>query len=270
MWYIGNNKNAGNSICMIRTIIIDDEPRAIAGLILLLKKNCGQDVQVIATSNSPGLGKALIEEHQPDLVFLDVEMPGMTGIDIVRSFTNPTFRVVFITAYDAYAIEAFRLSAMDYLLKPVATDDIIRVIEKIKRDINKNQNQTGARFEDLEKFFQQHGMTPESKMGIAMADKIVFVTISNILFCKAEGSYTNVYMVDGKKIVASKRIGDFEHQLMAHKFFRIHHSILINLRKIKEFQRQNGGYVVMENNEKLEVSHRKRNDFLKAINDLVV
>ena len=255
---------------MIRTIIIDDESRAIDGLSVLLKKKCSHDVQVIATSNSPSLGKVLIEEHQPDLVFLDIEMPGMTGIDLLRSFNNPTFRVVFITAYDAYAIEAFRLSAVDYLLKPVAADDIVMVIEKIKRDINKNENLLSTRLENLEKFFYQNGITPESKIGIAMADKIVFITVNNILYCKAEGSYTHIFMNNGKKILASKRIGDFEHQLSQHKFFRIHHSILINLHHVKEFQRFDGGYVIMENDVKLDVSHRKRKDFLGTIDDLMV
>ncbi len=255
---------------MIRTIIIDDEPWAIDVLTMLLKKKCSHDVQVVATSNSPSLGKSLIEKHNPDLVFLDIEMPGMTGIDIVHSFKNPSFRVVFITAYDAYAVEAFRLSALDYLLKPVEANDIIRVIEKIKRDIAKNENLLSSRLDTLEKIMQQSNHTSESKIGIAMSDKIIFITINTIIYCQAEGPYTHLYMEDGKKIVASKTLGEFEHQLAVHHFFRIHHSFLINLKKIKEYQRSNGGYVVMDNNEKLEVSHRKRNDFLSAINDSVV
>ncbi len=98
---------------MIRAIIIDDEPLAIDSLTLLLKRKCRDDVQVVATSNSPRLGRELIEKHQPDLVFVDVEMPGMSGIDLVRSFSHPNFRIVFVTAFDAYAIEALRLSAID-------------------------------------------------------------------------------------------------------------------------------------------------------------
>jgi two-component system LytT family response regulator len=255
---------------MIRTIIIDDEPGAIDVLTMLLKKKCSQDVQVVATSNSPKLGKTLIEEQQPDLVFLDVEMPGMTGIDLVRSFSNPAFRVVFITAFDAYAVEAFRLSAMDYLLKPVEADDIVRVVEKIKNDIRKNENSFNSRLENLENVFKQNGMASESKIGIGMADKIVFENIAEILYCKAESAYTHVFLTDGKKIVASKSLGEFEQQLTNHKFFRIHHSILINLQHVKEYRRFDGGFVIMDNNLKLEVSHRKRNDFLKALDDFVV
>jgi len=255
---------------MIRTIIIDDEPWAVDVLTMLLKKKCSDDVQVIATSNSPKLGRTLIEDQKPDLVFLDIEMPGMSGIDIVRSFNNPTFRVVFITAFDAYAVEAFRLSATDYLLKPVEADDIVSVIDKIKNDIRKNENPTNIQLLNLEKLLMRNAAQTDSKIAIGMADKIVFVAVSDILYCKAEGPYTHVYLVDGKKIVASKTLGEYEQQLSNRQFFRVHHSTLINLNHVKEFQRFDGGYVIMENNEKLEVSHRKRNDFLDAINDFVV
>ena len=255
---------------MIRTIIIDDEPLAIEALEIILKKKCRDDVQIIATSNSPQLGKALIEEHQPDLVFLDIEMPVMSGIELVRSFSNPNFRVVFITAFDIYAIDALRLSAVDYLLKPVDTDDIINVVMKIKSAIIKKENLLGTKIHDLEKMLSSTRISPESRIGIAMADKIVFINISDILYCEAKGVYTSIYLLEGKKILASKPLGDFEAQLSTHKFFRIHHSTLINLNRIKEFQRFNGGYVIMQNDAKLEVSHRKRKDFLDAIDDLVV
>ena len=255
---------------MIRTIIIDDEPSSVNVLSLLLKKKCKEDVQIVATTNSPILGRTLIEEHKPDLVFLDIEMPGMSGIDLLRSFTEPGFRVVFITAFDAYAIEAFRLSAIDYLLKPVEADDIVRVIEKIKKDISRNENTINIQLQNLQKLLQQNHSASESKIGIGMADKIVFVNIPEILFCEANGAYTTVHLQDGKKIVSSKSLGEFEIQLMQQKFFRIHHSTLINLNQVKEFQRFDGGYVVMENSAKLEVSQRKRKDFLDAINDMVV
>jgi len=255
---------------MIRTIIIDDEPLAIESLELILKKKCREDVRVIASSNSPQMGKSLIEKHKPDLVFLDVEMPGMSGIDLVKSFINPGFHVVFVTAFDAYAVEAFRLSAMDYLLKPVNVDDITGVIAKIKKELEKNENQLEVQLKTLEKLLEHSSTAIESRIGIAMADKIVFVNISDILYCEAQGVYTTIYLNEGKKILASKTLGDFETQLTPNKFFRIHHSTLINLNHIKEFQRFDGGYVVMENNAKLEVSHRKRKDFLDAIDDSVV
>src|SRR4051812_7625637 len=120
---------------MIRTIIIDDEPSAVSVLTTLLQKHCKEDVELLASADSPEEGKILIGQLKPDLVFLDVEMPGMTGMDLVRSFTAPSFRVVFVTAYDAYALDAFRVSAIDYLLKPIGSEDVIKVIQKIKNDV---------------------------------------------------------------------------------------------------------------------------------------
>ncbi|HEX5653062.1 MAG TPA: LytTR family DNA-binding domain-containing protein, partial [Chitinophagaceae bacterium] len=238
-------------------------------LSLLLKKKCREDVEVVATSNSAFDAKGLIELHRPDLVFLDIEMPGMTGIDVVRSFTNPNFHIVFVTAYDAYAVEAFELSAIDYLLKPLGADKVIRVIQKIKSEIRKNQDSMHAQLLQLERLLQQHSGV-ENKIGVGTSDKIIFLTIPEILYCEAQGPYTTIYMQDGKKILASKPLGEFEAQLGAHHFFRIHHSILVNLNRVKEFQRNEGGYVMMENNAKLEVSQRKRRDFLDAINDFLL
>lgn len=255
---------------MIRTIIIDDEPSAINVLSLLLKKKCKDDVEVVATTSSPSEGKVLIEQHKPDLVFLDIEMPGMTGIDLIRSLPNPNFHVVFVTAYDAYAVEAFELSAIDYLLKPIGADKVERVINKIKDNIRKHQLLMNEQLQQLERILKMNGNGNENKIGVGMADKIVFINIPEILYCEAQGNYTNVILHDGKKIMASKTLGEFE-SLFAHKnFFRIHHSYLINMNRVKEFQRYEGGYVVMENNIKLEVSQRKRKDFLDAISGLVI
>jgi two-component system LytT family response regulator len=255
---------------MIRTIIIDDEPLAIESLSLIIKKKCRDDVESVATTNSARIGKILIEEHRPDLVFIDVEMPGMSGIDLVRSFINPSFRVVFVTAFDMYAIEALRLSALDYLLKPVEPDEIFRVVQDVKFKLSQNNSSLQSQMQNFEKVLAQSAVSKELKIAIGMADRIVFVSVNDILYCKAEGPYTHFFLADGKKIVASKSLGEFELQLTTRQFFRIHHSTLINLNHVTEFQRFDGGYVIMANKEKLEVSHRKRNDFLNAINDFVV
>ncbi|HET9826749.1 MAG TPA: LytTR family DNA-binding domain-containing protein [Chitinophagaceae bacterium] len=255
---------------MIRTIIIDDEPSAVNVLVMLLKKKCQDVIEVIATSNSPFEGKKLIEKLSPDLVFLDIEMPGMSGIDLLRYFTNPTFRIVFVTAFDAYAVEAFKLSAIDYLLKPVEGDDILRAVLKIKKDIDRNHNTVEDQLHHLEELLTRNTASSESKIGIALADKIVFVNITDIMYCEASGSYTNLCFHDGKRMVASKSLIDFESQLVDHNFFRIHHSSLINLNRVQEFQRHDGGYVIMENGKRLEVSQRKRKDFLEAIHNIVI
>jgi len=255
---------------MIRTVIIDDEPAAVNVLATLLRKKCKDDVEVIATSTSPTEGRSLIEQHKPDLVFLDIEMPGMTGVDLIRSFNDPGFRVVFVTAYDDYAVQAFQLSAVNYLLKPVGPESVITTIEKIKDDVRKNQTNISEPLQQLEKLLSRHSGDDEKKIGIAMADKIIFIHVSDIIYCEASSAYTHVHLKNGGKMLASKPLGDFEILLLNHKFFRIHHSYLINLNRIKEFQRNDGGYVIMDDDKHLEVSRRKRTEFLQAIDDFVV
>ncbi len=255
---------------MIRTIIIDDEPSAVNVLATLLKKKCREDVEVIATTNSPFEGKNLIEQHQPDLVFLDIEMPGMSGIDLIRSFKDPHFRVVFITAHDDYAVEAFQLSAINYLLKPIGPETVVKTIEKIRDEIRNHQTNIAEPLQKLEKLLSRHSTYNDTKIGIAMADKIVFVNVNEIIYCEASSAYTYIYLQNDRKLLASKPLGYFEVLLNNHKFFRIHHSYLINLNRIKEFQKADGGYVIMENNKPLEVSRRKRTEFLEMIDDFIV
>ncbi len=255
---------------MIRTIIIDDEPSAVSVLTTLLKNYCKDDIELLATANDPEEGRSLIGQLHPDLVFLDIEMPGMTGMDLVRSYKSPTFRVVFVTAYDAYAVEAFRVSAIDYLLKPIGSEDVIKVVQKIKADVRNELGKLSLQLQNLDKLLNNQSDSSDQKIGIAMSDKIVFINFSNIIYCEASGPYTHVFLSDGQKLVSSKALGEFESQLSANKFFRIHHHYLINLNQVKEFQRHDGGYVIMENNKGLEVSQRRRKDFLDEIQDIVV
>jgi two-component system LytT family response regulator len=254
---------------MVRTIIIDDEPAAINVLRLLLEKKFKDEVEVVAATISPFDGKELIEKYKPDLVLLDIEMPGMSGIDLVRTCTNVDFRLVFTTAYDAYAVQAFELSALDYLLKPVSAEKVIRVIEKIKNDISKGQNQLSAQLQNLERLLTSQANGKE-KISVSTIDKIIFINISDILYCEASGAYTTIHLESDKNILTSKALGDLESQLGKKKFFRIHHSFLINLNRVKEFQRHKGTYVLMENNVKLVVSQRKRKEFLAAIGKFLV
>ncbi len=255
---------------MIRTIIIDDEPSAVSVLTTLLQKHCRDDIELLATASDPAEGRALIEQLHPDLVFMDVEMPGMTGVDLVKSFKTPSFRVVFVTAYDAYALEAFRVSAVDYLLKPIGSEDVVKVVQKIKADVRNELGKLSLQLQSLDKLLNNHSGSSDQKIGIAMSDKIVFVNFADIIYCEASGPYTHVFLAEGQKLVSSKALGEFETQLSGNKFFRIHHHYLINLNKVKEFQRNDGGYVIMENGKELEVSQRKRKDFLEAIQSKLV
>ena len=255
---------------MIRTIIIDDEPSAVNVLSILLKRKWKDDIDIVATTNSPLEGIELIRKWCPDLVFLDIEMPGMSGLDLVRSVTELKFRVVFVTAYDDYAIEAFKLSAVNYILKPVGPEGLASTIEKIKNEIKRNDDDVHEPLKKLEEILNRKTNHAIEKIGIAMADKIVFLAVNEILYCEAQGGYTSIYLQHAPKVLSSKALGDFEIQLNPQQFYRIHHSWLINLNHIREYQRHEGGYVIMDNGVKLEVSQRKRKDFLQAISRFVV
>jgi two-component system, LytTR family, response regulator len=255
---------------MIRTIIIDDEPSAINLLKMMLEKKVTGDFEFVCTSTNPQKAKDIFKQYKPDLVFLDIQMPNLSGIELMKSIEHPDFLVVFVTAFDTYAIEAFKLNAIDYILKPVDADDLERVVQKVKNLVLEKDNSLKTQFEKLEKLFNRNPGHIENKIGIAMADKISFVNIPDIVYCEANGPYTNLYLEQGKKLVASKPLGEFETQLQDHRFLRIHHSTLINLNRVKEFQRMDGGYVVMENGSKLEISQRKRKDFLDAIEEFMV
>lgn len=255
---------------MIKAIIIDDEPSAVEVIKLMLQKKCAGEVQVVATSNSPAEGIQLIHLMKPDLVFLDIEMPGMSGIELAGQIQHAHTRVIFITAYDAYAINAFKVNAIDYLLKPLDGADLVQAIYKVKKDLENRESLQLEQLRNLQQLLVGQKEHQAGRIGIGMADKIQFVETDNILYCQANGAYTTIYLKDGAKLVASKSLGEFEDQLQPSGFFRIHHSCLINLGLVKEYQRQDGGYVVMSNNVKLEVSQRRRKEFMEAVNHLII
>lgn len=251
---------------MIRTIIIDDEPAATSLLSLMLTKCCHDSIEIVCVANDPFEGRQQIIKNKPDLVFLDVEMSGMNGIQLMKSFHQPFFKVVFVTAHDKYALEALKLSAIEYLIKPVDLCELIGAVEKIKLKKNQIEFDQIQQHSNLEKLYS----IMEHKIGIAMADKIIFIPIAEIIYCEAHGPYTSIYFSNGNKITASKSLIEFELQLTSQRFYRIHHSYLINLNKIREYQRYDGGFVIMENEVKLDVSQRKRKEFLLAIDSIVI
>jgi two-component system LytT family response regulator len=254
---------------MIRTLIIDDEPAAVGVLEILLRDIPEGDVEIIGSCTDPRQGRDMIIERRPDLVFVDVEMPGMSGIELLRSIPDPQFGVVFVTAHDAYALEAFRLSAIDYLLKPIDRPAVGRAMTRIRSDYLRREHRLAERLAQLE-YQLAHHPSERPKIAVSMSDRITFLPVADILYCEAQGAYTTIVMGDGNHCLASKSLGAFEVYLRPHGFFRIHHHALINLGRIKSFQRGDGGYVVMENDHRLIVASRRQRDFLRAISDRVI
>lgn len=198
-----------------------------------------------------------IQKNQPDILFLDIEMPRLNGFDLLTKIPQINFEIISITAYDEYAVRAFRINALDYLLKPVISSDLI---EAIKRVQNKRQNHSerpdeiSLQLEKLKRSF--------NKIPLASNEGIDFVFPEQILYCKSEGSYTYV-ITDKKKILITKSLRDMESVLEPHDFLRTHKSFLVNLSHIIKYIKVDGGYLIMSNGDKAAVSRRKKDDLMK-------
>jgi two-component system LytT family response regulator len=244
---------------MITCILIDDENNALEMMEWLLKTYCPQ-VQILAMCHNAEQGIEAIHKHRPDVVFLDIEMPKMNGFDMLEQFDKLFFDVVFCTAYDQFAIRAFKYSALNYLLKPVDPDDLkatVQRIEERKSVITKEQ------FDMLMQQMKQPEKSTPARIALTSGDGMIFVPTSDILYCEAEGNYTNVFLANGKKILVSKVLKDIDEALAGPDFFRVHSSFLININHIKKFIRGEGGYIVMNNEAMVNVSRSKRQEFME-------
>jgi two-component system LytT family response regulator len=238
-------------------LIIDDEKHCIKTLSKLLETNF-REIKVVNTCSDSTQACDLIQRHQPDFIFLDIEMPKLNGFDLLAKFDSLYFDVIFTTAYDSYAIKAIKYSALDYLLKPIGKEELAFAIQKLKSKhttISPAQVQmaTAVRNKQL----------PDT-IALPTMDGLSFAYVHDIVHCTADGSYTRVFMNDKSEILISKTLGDVEELLSEYNFFRIHHSTLINLRQVKKYIRGEGGDVVMSNGYTLSVARTRKTDFLNV------
>jgi two-component system LytT family response regulator len=245
---------------MLQTLIIDDEKRGRELLRMVLSTHC-PEVKVIGEASNIKEAYNLIVQTDPDLIFLDIEMPGGTGFDLLSKFDEINFEVIFVTAFDKYAIKAIKFSAMDYLLKPVDEEELVKAIKKVEENQNKKSNK--ERINNLVSNVKK--TSDNQKIGLTSSDGLEFIEIKTILRCEADGKYTSVFLHDGKKLLVSKNLKEFEDLLTDYNFFRIHHSHLVNLDYIKKYQSGRGGYVVMSDGSTITVSQRKKEDFLNSL-----
>nr|WP_295934444.1 LytTR family DNA-binding domain-containing protein [uncultured Dyadobacter sp.] len=243
---------------MIKCVIIDDENNCLEMLEWLLK-TYAPSVSVAALCSSGEKGIEAIREHRPDVIFLDIEMPKMNGFDMLEKFDKLHFDVVFTTAYDKFAIKAFKYSALNYLLKPIDPDDLIETVRRIEEKRNvPSREQIELLFQSV----QQMKPTP-TRIALTTGDGMIFVPTQDILYCEADSNYTSVVLANGKKIVVSKVLKDVDEALSGPDFFRVHNSFLINLNRIKKFVRGEGGYVVMDNDVAISISRSRRQEFME-------
>jgi two-component system, LytTR family, response regulator len=244
---------------MIQCILVDDEKNSLEMMEWLLTTYCPQ-VEIVAQCGSAEIGIAAIKHHQPDVVFLDIEMPHMNGFDMLEQFDRLDFEVVFCTAYDQFALRAFRYSALNYLLKPVDPDDLTETIRRIEtRHAPPTHEQIVTLLQTMR---QPTPVATPARIALTTSDGLVFVSTQDILYCEAESNYTKVVLAGGKKMVVAKVLKDIDETLSGDNFFRIHHSFLININHIKRFVRNDGGYVVMADDANIGISRSRRQAFM--------
>ncbi|MBE7169213.1 MAG: response regulator transcription factor [Williamsia sp.] len=242
---------------MIKAVLIDDEKNALEMLEWQLQNYCPQ-VHIAALCQHADEGIAAIQKQAPQLVFLDIEMPRKSGFEVLLYFPDPLFDVIFTTAYDQFAIKAFRFAALDYLLKPIEAQELVAAVQRCEK------KQHAVQFKDqLELFLQQYKQLAlvQATLPLATQEGIVFVRPETVVRCESFSNYTSFYFTGGAKLVVSKTLKEIEDMLHPHGFLRVHHSHLINLRQVSRYVKADGGYIKMSDCSQVPVS-RQRKEFV--------
>jgi two-component system LytT family response regulator len=246
---------------VLKTIIIDDEKNSRDVLLNKITHLC-PELQVVSLCENGEEGIVEIESRQPDVVFLDVEMPRMNGFTMLQQLTNRNFELIFTTAYDHYAVQALRFSALDYLIKPIMTEELTNAV---KRAIEKRQTHTSnQRLENLLYNFMREKNFGQ-RIAIPLLDGLQFIEQDEILYLEAKSNYTEITLSNGTRIMVSRTLKEFEEMLPSAIFLRIHHSWLINKFHVKKYIKGDGGQVVMRNDRVMDVARRKKEEFLRSI-----
>jgi len=246
---------------MLEVIIIDDEPKSITSLEWELT-NFSSEITVLATFTNPLEAISYLKNKSIDCAFLDIEMPQMDGFQFLDQLQNRDFAVVFTTAYDQYAINAIKEKALDYLLKPIDSDDLKITIQKII-DF-KNSACLKNSLEESIISFSKLTNNPNKKIAIPVDGKLVFLKTDDIIYCESDGNYCTIYLENNEKLFITKKLKEVDELLKSDCFYRVHNSYLINLEKVKEYFKTDG-YVVLHNHKKIPVSRNRKNNFLDKI-----
>lgn len=249
---------------MIKALIIDDVEKARIALKSDLKNYC-PDVEILGEADGVESGLALIRSLKPSLIFLDIKMADGSGFDLLEKLRNDhlnSLQVIFTTAYDEFAIKAFKYSAIDYLLKPIDPDDLVQAVKKVKQT-----ESTDFLKENLSVLLENmKGLQSSSKrIALNSIDKVQIVNVSDIIQCESQRNYTLFYLLGNKQVLVTRTLKEFEDMLESDGFLRVHHSHLINLKHLKEFIKTDGGYAIMSDNSQVPVSVRKREHLMKIL-----
>jgi len=244
---------------IIHSVLVDDEKHCLETLAWQLEKFCPQ-VSIVAVCESGEQALKVLSERNVDLVFLDIEMPRMNGFELLQRLENVAFDVIFTTAYDMFAVKAFKFSAVDYLLKPIDKDELIQAVSKVR-----GKKSQALMPEQLDILFQTlYGRKPSSpKVALPTMSGLEFVTANDIIHCQSEGNYTHIYLEDKSHYLICRTLKETEELLSGHNFFRVHHSHIINLNHIRKYVKGDGGYVIMSDNTSINVSRSRKEELLR-------
>ncbi len=245
---------------MITAIIVDDEKGARESLAKMVEKYCPQ-IHIAAKAESMLTALEAIEFHQPQLVFLDIEMPNGNAFDLLEKVPAINFDIIFTTAYDHYAIRAIKFSAIDYLLKPVDHEELVLAVDRVKNKVDQQEIQK-KKFDTL---LSNIKPGKPKKLALPEGDSYMFVDVELVIRCESVNSYTIFYLTDGRQIVVTRTLGDFEHLLEEENFVRVHRSHLVNYNHVKKFIKVENSYLIMDDDTKVEVSRRGKMDLLDKI-----
>ena len=241
----------------LRAILIDDELNSLQNLQNKLEKYCPA-VKVLAAMEKPEEALLLVRQYKPDLLFLDIEMPRMNGFGFVEELGDFEGEIIFITAYNHFAIEAMRISAFDYLVKPVSIADLQNAVSRLQQQKGRH---TKERLNILKQSIGEN-KSQDSKIAVPTNEGLEFIVIKNIIRIESSTSYSRLFLTNKHSLLVTKLLKDFEELLTPYRFFRVHNSHLINLNYISKYIRGDGGQVVMENGDVVDVSRRKKEQFL--------
>jgi two-component system LytT family response regulator len=249
----------------MKAILVDDEPDGIRTLKRMLELHCPH-VEVMATCSNAVAAKQQIAALSPDVVFLDIQMPGKSGLELLTELSEKEFEVIFVTAHNEYMLQALQYSAADYLLKPVDEDRLIDAVQRVEKrlEADKKEDRTKALLHNL----GMAGNPSEMRLCLPTLKGFIVLKLDEIIYCEAERSYTVFHLDNNKTVTVSKPLLEYDHILKDTSFLRIHKSFLINLHHVKEYQRGEGGLVIMSDNAEIEVSRRKKDQFLLKVKEV--
>ncbi len=245
----------------ITAILVDDEPSSLENLEQKIRQFC-PELKIVGAVEQPSEAIFLIRHHNPDVIFLDIEMPHMNGFRLLNELGDYSAEIIFTTAYNHYSIEALRLSAFDYLMKPIAITDLRDAVVRLTQHL---AVATRERLDVLKQSLNKN-ISQDSRIAVPTWEGLEFIQLRNVVRIESNSNYSRIFFTTGPSLLVTKQLKEFEEMLAPYRFCRVHNMHLINLNYVKRYLRGDGGRVVMENGDEIDVSRRKKDDFLKLIN----